>query len=66
MLDLMTSTGWRLSVKVGDLVRHKRLVLHRGIIVAVDQPRRHVKLLDEESHIFWEKMSEYEVISESR
>ena len=53
-------------MKVGDLVRHKRLVLHRGIIIAVDQPRRHVKLLDEESDIFWEKMSEYEVINESR
>ena len=53
-------------MKVGDLVKHKRFVLHRGIIVAVDQPRRHIKLLDEESDIFWEKMSEYEVASESR
>ncbi len=53
-------------MKVGDLVRHKNLVLHRGIVVAVDQPRKHIKILDEESDIFWEKMSEYEVISESR
>ena len=52
-------------MKVGDLVRHKRRKGH-ALIVTVDQPRRHIKLLDEESGVFWERMSDCEVISESR
>ena len=53
-------------MKVGDLVRHKRFKNWVHLIVSVDQPRRHIKLLDEESEVFWERMSDYEVISESR
>ena len=52
-------------MKVGDLVRHKRRNWH-ALIVTVDQPRRHIKLLDEEGSVFWSKRSDYEVISESR
>ena len=52
-------------MKVGDLVRHKRRNWC-AIIVTVDQSRRHIKLLDQESSVFWERMSDYEVISESR
>ncbi len=53
-------------MKVGDLVRHKRFSNWLHLVVSVDQPRRHIKLLDEESEVFWERMSDYEVISESR
>ncbi len=53
-------------MKVGDLVRHKRFKNWLHLIVTVDQPRRHIKLLDEESSVFWERMSDYEVVSESR
>ena len=53
------------DMKVGDLVRHKRRNWY-ALVVTIDQPRRHIKLLDEESEVFWERMSDYEVISESR
>ena len=52
-------------MKVGDLVRHKRRNWY-ALVVTVDQARRHVKVLDEESSVFWERMSDYEVISEGR
>ena len=52
-------------MKVGDLVRRKRRNWN-ALIVTVDQPRRHIKILDEEGSVFWERMRDYEVISESR
>lgn len=52
-------------MKVGDLVRHKRRSWS-ALIVTVDQPRRHIKILDATGSVFWERMRDYEVISESR
>ena len=52
-------------MKVGDLVRHKRGMWY-ALVVTIDQPRRHIKLLDRENDVYWERMNDYEVISASR
>jgi hypothetical protein len=55
-------------VKVGDLVKDKRSI-RRGVVLKIKNKRftvPHILILDTESSIYWEWMSEYEVISESR
>ena len=55
-------------MKVGDLVKNKRSDW-RGIVLKIKNQRHtvpHILILDTESSIYWEWMSEYEVISESR
>ena len=62
----------RLLVKVGDLVRHfmysnymppavvlKIRNVHRGL-------GEQILVLDDKGDVYWDRMSEYEVISESR
>jgi len=55
-------------MKVGDLVRNKSAGCS-GIVLEIKNQRHtvpHILILDTESSIYWEWMSEYEVISESR
>ena len=53
-------------MKVGDLVNNKERNWH-GLVLATDSSRyHHIKILDEEGSVYWERKSEYEVISERR
>ena len=53
-------------MKVGDLVKNKEKNWY-GLILATESSRyHHIKILDEEGSVYWERKSEYEVISESR
>lgn len=55
-------------MKVGDLVKNRNSGWS-GIVLKVNQQRAivpHILILDKESSVFWERMSDYEVISESR
>ena len=52
-------------MKVGDLVKRKERNWH-GLILATVWSMHHIKILDEEGSVYWERSSEYEVISESR
>ena len=54
-------------MKVGDLVKHRNSDWS-GIILKVNRQRAiipHILILDKESSMYWERMSEYEVISEA-
>lgn len=62
-------------MKVGDLVRHRELTYWTGIVVGVKYPpqlsprknvSQYIKLHDKDGRDHWEKMNEYEVLSESR
>ena len=52
-------------MKVGDLVKNKERNWP-GLVLAIEASRSHIKILDEEGSVFWERMWEYEVISERR
>ena len=52
-------------MKVGDLVKNKERNWH-GLVLAIGVSGRHFKIFDEEGSVFWERMWEYEVISERR
>ncbi len=56
-------------MKVGDLVRHRELTYWTGIVVGVEYPPRtianRIKVHDKDGSECWQRMNEYEVISES-
>ncbi len=55
-------------MKVGDLVKNRKSDWS-GIVLKINRRGAlvpHILILDKESSVFWERMSEYEVISESR
>ena len=55
-------------MKVGDLVKNRRSDWP-GLVLKVNRQRHvvpHILILDNESSVFWERMSDYEVISRSR
>ena len=56
-------------MKVGDLVRHRELAYWTGIVVGVEYPPRtianRIKVHDKDGSECWQRMNEYEVISES-
>ena len=52
-------------MKVGDLVKNRKSDWS-GIVLKVNRQRAiipHILILDKESSVFWERMSDYEVIS---
>ena len=57
-------------MKVGDLVRHSMYSNRKPVAIILKLRRDegcadHIKILDE-GDIYWDRMAEYEVISESR
>jgi len=55
-------------MKIGDLVKNKRSDW-RGVVLKIKNERftvPHILIFDTEGSTYWEWMSEYEVISESR
>ena len=66
--DCGLTKPWRLSVKVGDLVKNRKSDWS-GIVLKVNHHRAivpHILIFDKEGSVFWERMNDYEVISESR
>ena len=51
-------------MKVGDLVRQKEKNWV-GLVLSVEASRSHIKII-EGGDIYWDRMNEYEVISETR
>ena len=55
-------------MKVGDLVKNRKSDWS-GIVLKVNHHRAivpHILIFDKEGSVFWERMNDYEVISESR
>jgi len=64
-LDLVTLSSWRLSVKVGDLVRHQMYNELKAPAVVLEIVGTAIKILDE-GYISWDYNNDYEVINEHR
>ena len=54
-------------MKVGDLVRHSMYSDEKfaAIVIKVSDSRGHILILDQ-GDVYWDRMSYYEVVSESR